>query len=344
MKVALLARADARGIGHICWDVWKNRDALGVDRVAVVDMGDLRRGFADDLTRFPPDAPVLPFHDGTLPEAETRAWVEGADVLYFVETAYDRRLMEWANDAGVATVGHLMPEFHRPDWPLPTVTWSPTPWRMDTLPLSTRLVPVPVDSRPQPERDPGPLGVCHVAGHRAMGDRNGTTVVAQALRYLRGPMVVDVWCQDSRLPALRAPRGVVLRRHVRGVTDRWEQYDGADVLVLPRRYGGLCLPAHEAAACGLGLVMTDCPPNPDVWPITGIRCERGASIVTPCGEVPMWNASPVHLAEILNRLASNPDEVTKMREASREWAEAHSWERLGRLWRSEMERAAGLCR
>jgi hypothetical protein len=33
-------------------------------------------------------------------------------------------------------------------------------------------------------------------------------------------------------------------------TDYWAVYDDVSLLLLPRRYGGLCLPMQEAAACG----------------------------------------------------------------------------------------------
>lgn len=43
----------------------------------------------------------------------------------------------------------------------------------------------------------------------------------------------------------------------------YDNYDGG-VLVLPRKYGGLCLPINEAIASGMPVIATDISPN-NTW-------------------------------------------------------------------------------
>jgi hypothetical protein len=40
-----------------------------------------------------------------------------------------------------------------------------------------------------------------------------------------------------------------------------DQYKDGDVLVIPRKYGGLCLPMQEALAHGIPVIMPDIEPN-----------------------------------------------------------------------------------
>lgn len=338
MKVGLVARSESRGLGVMTADFWW---WMSPAKTLVVDMGPLAGGFAAHPDWYP-GATTVPFLGGVLPERECREWLDGLDVVYGVETWYDERFVGWANEAGVATVLHSMPEFYRPEME-PTVCWAPTSWRLDLLPPSAVIVPVPVESRGKPAvsavetADPSRLRVIHVAGHRAAMDRNGTTIVASALPRVRRPMHVTVWCQDPRLPVMRGGQGVKVTRRMGGVVDRWEMYDG-DLLVMPRRYGGLCLPRNEAMACGLGVIMTDCPPNRDA-PMLPLRCSTGSTIATPGGEIDVFDADPRQLAQRLNELADDPATVAALQAESRAWAAEHTWEVLIPLYRQRLAEA-----
>ena len=50
------------------------------------------------------------------------------------------------------------------------------------------------------------------------------------------------------LPHECAPGGDWVNVRIGGVANYWDAYDGYDALVLPRRYGGLCLPVQEGMA------------------------------------------------------------------------------------------------
>lgn len=343
MKIGLVARSESRGIGVMCEAFQRH---MTPDRTLVVDLGPLARGFATHPGWYP-GATTAPFLAGVLPERECRDWLDGLDVIYGVETWYDERFVRWADEAGVASCLHAMPEFYRPEME-PTVCWAPTSWRLDLLPPSTVIVPVPVERRGDSEQSRQArqesghrLRVVHVAGHRAAMDRNGTTIVATALPRVRRPMHVTIWCQDPRLPVMRGGQGVKVARRMGGVADRWEMYADADLLVMPRRYGGLCLPVQEAMAAGLGAVMTGCTPNQE-WPIEGIRYSGGATILTPGGEVDVFDADPRELARILNELADDPDRVAALQAGSRAWAAKHAWEVLAPLYRQRLAEAASL--
>lgn len=311
------------------------------ERVLVVDMGALAGGFPMYLDRYP-GAKVVRW-DGALPERIVRRWLDGLDVVFAVETMYDLNLPKWASEHNVATVVQVNAEFLRPiaeyEHP-PTAWWAPTPWRLEHLPPATRVVPVPVaDDRfafTPPKRD-GPLRVLHVAGHAAMADRNGTGLFVEALRRMEPPMRVRIVTQDDRLRVGRIRAGVDVEVVTGGVGDYWRLYDDADVLVQPRRYGGLHLPCQEAMAAGLAVVMSDCEPQRSFWPVMTVRSATGVPrLQCPGGRLPLTNARPEAIAEAVNLLSREPETLRAWQERSVAWALEHRWSVMRPLYEQEL--------
>lgn len=345
MKVGLIARAEDRGLGNMTWDFYRH---VHPDRTLVVDMGDLARGFAPHLDRYP-DGLVVGF-DGHRwsDEAAVRDWLAGLDVVYTAETFYDWRTVVWAREAGVATVVHSMPEFYRhntdPTLRPPTRWWLPTGWRSYQYPEDrTHVVPVPVDLDAAPRHDPryaGPVRFLHVGGHPAMNDRNGTTIMRRAVSMMREPCEVTMAVQASRMqPVRRRPPGVVVRSQIGSLPDRWDLYRDHDALVLPRRYGGLCLPVQEALASGLAVVMTGCAPNPETWPILPLPADPGPAMKVAPGLMDTRSVNPRVLAVALDSLAARPPALAQLQAMAREWADGHSWDALLPEYLTRLEEA-----
>lgn len=341
MKIGLIARGEDRGLGHLTQDFYRG---FGADRVLLVEMGELARGFTKHADRFP-DATHIPLalvnHRYEFDERVVREWLDGLDVVYSAETYYDWRMIGWARSAGVATVCHLMPEFWKhaqEDLPQPDAWWTPTRWRIEHLPPSTRVVPVPIPlDCPMPgDTLDGPLSFVHVAGHRAAQDRAGTVAFMRALQFLNAECRVRVITQDNRLPSASTPRHVTYSSTMNGVADRWDLYRDADAIVSPRRYGGLSLPVNEALGMGLGVIMSDCPPNAEEWPIVRIKVDERTPIRTGAGIIATVEPNPWAVASAMDACAENPVVYRReSREAAQRWAEARSWGAL----RPDYERA-----
>lgn len=346
MKLGVIARAEDRGLGNQTFEVCK---ALRPERVLVVEMGALAGGFTAHLDRYAGlglNVTVVPV-DRLGDPAAVGAWLSGLDVVYTAETFYAPDFPALARAAGVATVCHLNPEFykhgHEPDWPRPSAWWVPSPWLIDDARLpSPRLVPMPVPQGMEPApwpREPGPLRVLHVAGKPTAGDRNGTRGVLMALRLLRAEMHITVRAQAASMPHPgRVPRHVRYTAALGNVPDFRRIYSGHDVLVMPRRYGGLCLPVLEAAAAGLAVVMTDCSPN-QAYPAALVRSACRDEMATPLGAVPAFDVHPPSLAAMLDALAGDRDLVEQLRFDAEAWAVEHSWEALAGTWRVALEDA-----
>lgn len=329
--IGVVARAEDRGLGHLTWEAVR---ALEPDRVLVVTMGARDAGFDTHLERFPGATIVEWQADGTLDPAVVRPWLDGLEVVYGAETPYDDRFAAWCKVAGVSFVLHAMPEFWRPQWgTYGERVWNPTSWRHSTLPPGSRIVGVPVALDRWPA--PAPLRTepvfVHVVGHRTAGDRNGSVVLNRALPYITHPIRLRIISQSARFPALRPSPNVELELVRGGPADYWRLYDDADVLVMPRRYGGLSLPVQEAMGAGLAVVMTDVEPNRE-WPIVPVVARPRSTIRTPGGTVQSYEPDPRRLGHFLSTLAERHELRHQHQREARAWAESASWANVRDRW------------
>lgn len=340
MKVGVIARTNQRGLDIQTTEAARNLHAS----VLVVDVRNPSgRRFPSDLTRWP-NAPVVECRTGwRLDESTVRTWLEGLNAVYSAETFYDPHLPDWAREAGVVTVVHANPEFLPQDggWAVgePTQRWSPTAWRNQHLPQPTHVVPFPVATDRLTPVDPhdGPCRWLHVGGKQALADRNGTGTLIESLRYLKEACSLTVCTQEQGFPRIHAPSHVDVRR-AGPVPNYWDLYPGYDALVMPRRYGGLCLPVQEAMAAGMAVVMPDIDPNPKTWPVATVPATFTEEARMPAGMVPVATVDPQELAEAMDRMA-DPRERFDWQARSRAWAKAHSWETLRPEW---LDRLASL--
>lgn len=323
MRVGVVTPATDRGLGIQTMEAARALDAS----VLVVDCKDPR--FPTHPERFP-GATVVRWAQGLDPNP-TMAWLRTVDVVYAAETFFDRRFTKWANAAGVTTVLHANPEFWT-NGDAPTRLWSATPWRSDVMPPHTEVVPFPVATdrfTPVAPHD-GPCRWLHVAGKRALADRNGTDTVLAALPLLTRECTVDVVVQHGDVPMVPTVPPHVTIRLLPPPNNYWRLYDDCDALVLPRRYGGLCLPVQEAMAAGLAVVMSDLSPN-HVWPGPRVPAEFLRKYTMPCGRVPVYDVNPALLAQAMDALA-DPERRAEVQAESRAWAAEHSWDVQAPRW------------
>lgn len=320
MRWGLIARSEVdRGLGIQTFAMYEN---LKPDKTLVVLV---RSGYEAHPENYP-DAEVVKLRNEhghwKLDEAKVRDWWKDLDVVVSVETLYDWRLVEWAKADGVKTVVHGNPEFWQATNPQPDTWWWPTEWRTDYLPAGP-IVPVPVgDNIPITAGDPldsRPLRVTHVAGSGAMEDRNGTLVVRQAVRRLSSQIKFKIYSQADN-----------------PVEDRWEMYQRHHILVLPRRYGGLCLPALEAMASGLMLIMTNCSPNTR-WPAMIIESQLSKVVHMQTGPVQVHDMMPNALISKLRHIDAHRNIVAEHQERSRAWADQNRWSVLRETYYDQID-------
>lgn len=349
VRFGVVARAEDRGLGIQTWEVAR---ALRPDRVLVVDMDGSNAGFTQHFHRFADlgiPTTIVPAAAMNDPKV-VGPWCSGLDVIYSAETFYRWAFCDIARAEGARTVLHLNPEFYKHiaddvNEPMPDEWWAPSPWmRNHYLMPSTRFMPMPVpfdrwtaEQRQHVHHVPT---FVHVAGHPAALDRNGTRSMLQAARLVSERMSIVVVTQrpNAHRPT-RLPRHVEFRNVIGGVPNYWDVPLLGDCVVLPRRYGGLCLPAIEAAGAARALIMPKIEPN---WwyPAVHVVAEAHEKLRVALGELDVYDVAPRALAACMDELAGSRTNLLDARTRALDWAHEHSWELLREEWWSALAEVA----
>lgn len=336
MTLGMVVRDDNGGLGNLTLEAWRH---LRPDVTVVVQArpcrGEPHPGVFEEAWT----------ETVTMPNPMTRRdWrkVAGmADVWWSAETWYCDEAEATIREAGGRSVLYVMPElFGGSD---ADALWNPTDYLHERLPERARVVDWPLSPPARWEPRTSVRRILHVSGGAAH-DRNGTELLVEALRRVRTPCEVLLHQPDvlHRLPPrvlASLPSHVTVKQTTDYATSMGSLYRWADLLVLPRRYAGLCLPALEALGYGTLVMMPDVDPQVR-WPIVTVEATQERPVRMKGGRVPMWSVGATTLARrIEDVLAWDEARVLEWSERGRVWTEARSWPVLLPVWRDELERA-----
>lgn len=339
IRVGLIARADNSGLGVQTWEFFRHVKPL---RTLVIDVGDQANttshcNKATYLDRYP-GATVF---KGWRPDMLTLSkFLTGLDVVFTCETPYHPALFDMARELGVRTVlqpnVELLDNLSNPHAGRPDLFAAPSAWRYDELPDPKTRLPVPValdrfTPRP-PLTDGARRHFVHIVGRPAVNDRNGTADLMRALRHVTADVAVTIRTQDWSMQLAELPRDNVEVKFVRGdVQNYWDNYTDGDVLLMPRRYGGLCLPAQEAVAAGMPVIMTDISPNNSWLPAEWLVPATHAGSFRAKVDVDYFSADPHALAAKIDQF-TDPAFMAAQRIQAGHIANALSWDTLWPLY------------
>lgn len=325
MAFGLIARADNRGLGIQTWAVHRN---LAPAKTMVVNIGSVQP-LSLHLERYS-GATIV---NGAPTRADMDAFLDGLDSVYTAETAYGPALWYAAEAANVRTVLHANFEFYN-EADRPTVWAAPTVWRIAELPSGTVHLPVPIESdrltlRPKPAVAQRFL---HIVGRPAIHDRNGTPTLFEALQHVRSSVAVTVACQkrgyvEEIQRAYRIPDHVDVDVRATDTVNYWDNYLDVDALIMPRRFGGLCLPAQEAIGCGIPVIMPDVSPNGWLPKDMLVPAWHAGSFMAK-QPVDLYTADAVELAAKIDRLAQDEEFYGRMVNHAVRLRDTMTWEAL----------------
>lgn len=259
--------------------------------------------------------------------------VDNSDVILVAETPLNYHLFKYARLRGVKTVlaynYEMLDYFEHPTWEKPDIFAAPTFWNLDDMQMrffGVRSLPVPtiVDGVSQ-KRLPEFRTFLHVAGRPAVADRNGTMVFLQAATLLKDSgLRFVVRIQDSEIGQEMKTAHPSVEFHMGDVENNDDLYADGDVLVLPRRFGGLCLPVNEALARGIPVIIPHCSPNdsqlPHEWLVPG---EFSGDIWTR-KKIPLFQVTVQDLATKMVQFSDMSNAQT-VGDFARRLAEQRSW-------------------
>jgi hypothetical protein len=291
-------------------------------------------------------------HNSYIAEKTVRDFCTGLDVVYAAEWFYRQDFCDIARECGARTVLHAMPEmWHAEDAP-PDVVWAPTGWELghkdhtmrQLMPADAHVVPVPIPTDTFTPRPRVGGAVLHLASP-AFKDRNGSDLVAQAVRWMDYDVKV-IWAADVEHPPPARPltirgRMVDIEWRHEAQVDRRDVYPAeAGILLLPRRFGGLSLPMQEVAALGWPIVTTNLTPqNEWVHPDTLVEPMACDPVKMVGGWFDIYSCNPRQLAFRVERLLNDADLYEQASETSLAHARRLSWDVWTDRYRQLLEEA-----
>jgi glycosyltransferase involved in cell wall biosynthesis len=314
MRLGIIARADKTGLGNQTKELV---DMLKPDKVLLIDSSHFNgnRQYPEWYEGYN----VTKTQAGFMSNMEVNAFLNEVDVIISCEIFYNRRLAALAHRRGIKTILQYNYEFFEyfvvDGMRQPDILLSPTTWHLGYMdkhfgskskvmhlppPTTTEIF----DNAKQVNMAKTHKRILHVAGKRAAKDRNGTDIVIEMLKYSKADYELVVTVQGDFKPECSDPRLTINNSNP---DDRGELYSGFDLMVLPRKYGGLCLPMNEALLSGLPVIMTNVSPNNDILPSEWLVEAAKTAEVQFKGLVDLYETEPQKLAELVDKFVNEYD-------------------------------------
>lgn len=256
------------------------------------------------------------------------------DVIVCIEIPYNYHLFSYARMKGIKTVLIYNYEFldylNQPTLPYPDLLIAPSIWNLKEAERAVRgktrieFIPVPVSLKGlEPKIRTEAKTFVHVAGYKLFEDRNGTQALLDAIPYVKSQDVKFLIYSQHETNRINDPR-VEYRGEVK---EHDELYKEGDVLILPRRYGGLSLQCNEAMASGMPVIMPNIEPNMYLLHPACLFKHAGLKKIKTRTEIDCYNIYPKHLAEKIDEMASLPaDKIAQISEFHLEHGKLFSWD------------------
>lgn len=316
MKLGIIARADLTGLGVQSrnWVRLLNPDKIIVINSRIFNNNEQHFEWYDGRDGY--------LIDGFIKYTEILPILDGIDVLLTFEIPYSYELIRVAKQVGVKTIIQNNWEFtdylKQPDLPLPDLLVNHSYWHLEDqkklFPQITEYCATPVfiedyDSimLENMDKDLTKRRFLHVAGRRTYEDRNGTNDLLAAIKLIPASCDFElvIKAQNADIGDITDPR-VTLDRSA--PLDEKELYRGFDAMIMPRRYGGACLPMSEALAAGMPVIMTDIDPNDKILPKDWLIPSKHAGSFMTRTEIDLFNADHNALADKIIDFATKKED------------------------------------
>ena len=343
MKIGLLARDDNTGLGTQTWEFAR---AMKPHKVLIYDIKQLNESVGKKTERYPEryadfnvkESPGYPTESGI-------DWLtDDVDVVFVIETPINWRLFTVARQKNVPTVLQYNYEFLEhltsDSLPQPDLFLAPSKWhyeqaeqavrgwgrQIDQLPVPVSLDRLPVRHRTEAKR------FVHIAGHQTHADRNGTTKLLDALQWVQTPTELVIYHQYPI--EYEFGRGWCNVQFKSEVKNYWDLYHDGDVLICPRRYGGLSLQIQEALASGMPVIVGHHDPyanTPGTLMVRSTPSEQ-LQLLAP---IQTHNVMPRELSAMIDRI--NQSDISDLSDRALAYAESISWEKMAGRYKHRME-------
>jgi glycosyltransferase involved in cell wall biosynthesis len=329
-RVGCINYAHRRGLGYLMRDF--HRNGIVTDVCVVKHPG--VPSCADEW--YPPGTPSVQLR--RLDMRVMQDFCAGMDAMVFFETAFDWSLIPFCRSRGIQT--YLVPMYeccpvgHEP----PDVYLCPSLLDMEYFKKNSRFLPLPTEY-PWRLRTTAQHYI-HNGGYLGLRGREGTTLLIEAMQYVRSPLKLTSRVQENVDAAHQRMMAHDPRiEYIAGTVPYEELYASGDVVVMPQKFNGCSLPMQEACASGMVVMASDRVPanswlNRDpLIPVNGYN----RNVRIGGGYLPFDEAiiTPQDIAATMDQWFNQ--DVSALSLAGKEWAERHSWAALGEQWKRAVQ-------
>lgn len=319
-RLGIIVRSDNTGLGYQTKSYYK---WLKPDKVIEIDLSPLNGNPQNNWYSSHIKIKGIPNHE------QIDSILEGIDVLLTAETPYNLDLYAMARSKGVKTICVENPEFYDhekyPQYEMPDLIILPSVWLEDKIRLHAesrgcKVIQIhhPVDREEYSYRHRSNISVMHIAGKPAANDRNGTYDFLNAI-----PNGI-ITTQDEQF-SYNLRKRYSSATIYNNIQNPMELYSLADILVMPRRYGGNCLPLNEALSCGIPVLMPNISPNNNLLPQNWLFDANITDSFAPRFNVDIYSSD---IEDIRNRVEYIRRNIERESSLANEIAESISWKTL----------------
>jgi hypothetical protein len=307
MRIGIIARSDNTGLGYQTKEL---TDMLNPSKVMLIDFSAHNNNIQHPEWY---DGYNVTNILGYPTSREIEKFLNDLDVVLSCETFYNNEeFIEIAKVKNVKTFlqynYELFGNLAKKKMPLPDVLISPSSWQLqvivDKFGRKAKVAHIPPPTTPniftnalKENTSKTHKKILHIGGKRAAMDRNGTDTMIEMLKYskadyelvIKTQTKLEINSNDSRLTV-----------DYNDQKNREDMYFGFDLMVLPRRYAGLCLPMNEALLSGLPVFMTNISPNNNVLPSDWLVDAQIIDQFKAKTLIDVYGANPRQLAEMVD--------------------------------------------
>lgn len=342
MRLGLLARADETGLGYQTKAFY---DHLKPVRTMVVDISNLNAN-----QQHPEWYPGAQLVHGFPNAGDIDSFLTDLDVVLVAETPYNYYLYQRARELGVKTAVQYNYEFFdwfsHPDYPLPDLLIAPSRWHYDDIQafatehgIGHVYLHMPVDRsvfRYKDYMNETPP-IIHIAGKSAVHDRNGTIDflrLSSLIRHKGFNFRFIVYAQNPTTQIKEDAKsfGVEVIENISNPVDLYRE---GDLMILPRRYGGNCLPMNEAISCGLPVIMPNISPNNAFLPQEWLAPAQLLGVFKPRTEIEIWG---IKVSEAVDTVLNVLGNIKEAKKNADKLAESISWATMRPKYEAELEK------
>lgn len=310
MRLGLIVRDDNTGLGNQTRELFT---MLNPDKIAIINSSPFNNNKQNGWYK---NFPNSVHSTGFFKKHTMSDFLSDIDVVISCETFYHNQFTNYARKRKIKTILQYNYEFldylQNDSLILPDVLVSPSKWNLDIVeqkfgkdcqvvhlppPITNTNFPVETNLNNHNR-------VLHIAGRVAAKDRNGTQTVIDMLKHSKKDYELVIKIQGDFQFEVKDSRVTIDDSNPSKYEDL---YKGFDLMVLPRRYAGLCLPMNEALLSAIPVFMTNVSPNNFVLPEEWLcEAEKIDTLMTRT-LLDVYEGNPEHLGQMVDKYMGNKD-------------------------------------